>query len=108
MTDAARASADLLNAIEEWDRAVYKKTIARTPEREPEFTTTSFVPVHPLYTPAGSPDQAGSPPMKTLLFQQIPPSFEKAFPAVGIRPAAASGNHPTTLNIRHRAGMELA
>ncbi len=52
MTDAARATADLLNAIEEWDRAVYKKTIARTPEREPEFTTTSFVPVNPLYTPA--------------------------------------------------------
>ena len=56
MTDAARASADLLNAIEEWDRAVYKKTIARTPEREPEFTTTSFVPVHPLYTPADTRD----------------------------------------------------
>jgi methylmalonyl-CoA mutase, N-terminal domain len=56
MTDAARATADLLNAIEEWDRAVYKKTIARTPEREPEFTTTSFVPVNPLYTPADTRD----------------------------------------------------
>ena len=56
MTDAARASADLLNAIEEWDRAVYRKTIARTPEREPEFTTTSFVPVRPLYTPADTRD----------------------------------------------------
>jgi methylmalonyl-CoA mutase, N-terminal domain len=52
MTDAARAAADLWNAIEEWDRAVYRKTIARTPEREQEFTTTSFVPVNPLYTPA--------------------------------------------------------
>ena len=52
MTDAARASEALLNAIEEWDRAVYKKTTARTPERELEFTTTSFVPVNPLYTPA--------------------------------------------------------
>jgi len=56
MTDAARASADLLNAIEEWDRAVYRKTIARTPERESEFTTTSFVPVRPLYTPADTRD----------------------------------------------------
>jgi methylmalonyl-CoA mutase N-terminal domain/subunit len=56
MTDEARATEALVSAIEEWDRAVYRKSVARTPEREQEFTTTSFAPVNPLYTPADTRD----------------------------------------------------
>jgi len=41
----------LKSALEEWDEAVYRKTTAKFPERESEFTTASFVPVKALYTP---------------------------------------------------------
>jgi methylmalonyl-CoA mutase N-terminal domain/subunit len=39
-------------ALEEWDRAVYGKSVSKSPERLHEFTTASFSPVKPLYTPA--------------------------------------------------------
>jgi len=35
----------------EWKEKVYKKFIEKYPEREKEFTTVSFTPVNPLYTP---------------------------------------------------------
>ena len=41
----------LKSALEEWERATYGKSVARFPERAASFTTTSFAPVAPLYTP---------------------------------------------------------
>lgn len=38
----------------EWEENFYKKTIAKNPEREKEFTTVSFSPIAPLYTPLDS------------------------------------------------------
>ena len=35
----------------DWLNNVYKKTIDKSPERKKEFTTASFSPVNPLYTP---------------------------------------------------------
>jgi len=35
-----------------WEKNVYKKFIEKTRERKNEFTTASFTPVNPLYTPA--------------------------------------------------------
>lgn len=35
----------------EWKEKVYKKFIEKYPEREKEFTTVSFTPIKPLYTP---------------------------------------------------------
>jgi methylmalonyl-CoA mutase, N-terminal domain len=35
----------------EWKETVYKKFLNNYPEREKEFTTVSFTPVEPLYTP---------------------------------------------------------
>src|ERR1035437_4958889 len=37
------------NAYENWNNNVYKKSFARFPERQKEFTTQSFTPVKPLY-----------------------------------------------------------
>jgi methylmalonyl-CoA mutase N-terminal domain/subunit len=36
-------------AYENWDNNVYKKSTAKFPERQKEFTTQSFTPVKPLY-----------------------------------------------------------
>ncbi|MCH7964156.1 MAG: methylmalonyl-CoA mutase family protein [Bacteroidetes bacterium] len=36
----------------EWEKNVYKNFIEKTRERKNEFTTASFTPVNPLYTPA--------------------------------------------------------
>ena len=36
----------------EWEKNVYKKFIEKTPELKNEFTTASFTPVNPLYSPA--------------------------------------------------------
>ncbi len=36
----------------EWEKNAYKKFIEKTCERKNEFTTASFTPVNPLYTPA--------------------------------------------------------
>ncbi|MRR36340.1 methylmalonyl-CoA mutase, partial [bacterium] len=41
----------LTSALEEWERAVHAKSVAKSPERLPEFTTASFTPVKALYTP---------------------------------------------------------
>ena len=40
------------NSYSEWEKNVYKKFIEKTRERKNEFTTASFTPVNPLYTPA--------------------------------------------------------
>jgi methylmalonyl-CoA mutase N-terminal domain/subunit len=40
------------SAYADWDEKTYKKSIIKNPERQPEFTTASFTPVKPLYTPA--------------------------------------------------------
>ncbi len=34
-----------------WKENVYKKSLAKSPERQKEFSTISFTPVNPLYTP---------------------------------------------------------
>lgn len=39
------------DSVDRWRTSVYGKAIAKNPEREPEFTTASFTPVNPLYTP---------------------------------------------------------
>jgi len=38
-------------ALEEWEHAVHAKSVAKSPERLPVFTTASFTPVKALYTP---------------------------------------------------------
>jgi len=53
-------------AYDEWRKNVYEKSLRKSPEREPEFTTASFVPVEPLYTShdhdaAGDPETLGFP-----------------------------------------------
>lgn len=46
---------DLKNKVQEaynnWDEKTYKKSLSKNPERQEEFTTISFTPVKPLYTP---------------------------------------------------------
>lgn len=37
-----------------WEESSYKKSIEKNPERQKEFTTVSFTPVKPLYTPVDS------------------------------------------------------
>jgi methylmalonyl-CoA mutase, N-terminal domain len=37
-----------------WEESSYKKSTEKNPERQKEFTTISFTPVKPLYTPADS------------------------------------------------------
>ncbi len=37
-------------AYDEWRKNVYEQAIKKSPEREMQFTTASFVPVNPLYT----------------------------------------------------------
>jgi len=39
------------DSYSEWEKNVYKKYIEKTRERKNEFTTASFTPVNPLYTP---------------------------------------------------------
>jgi len=38
-------------ALSNWERNIYKKTVDKFPEREKNFTTASFTEVKPLYTP---------------------------------------------------------
>lgn len=42
------------SAYAEWDKNTYQKSITKKPERMKEFTTASFSPVKPIYTPADS------------------------------------------------------
>lgn len=39
------------SAYKNWHDGNYKKTVDKFPERQKEFTTASFIPVNPLYTP---------------------------------------------------------
>jgi methylmalonyl-CoA mutase, N-terminal domain len=41
---------DAVNSYNEWRKNVYEKSLQKSPEREKQFTTPSFVPVEPLYT----------------------------------------------------------
>jgi len=38
-------------SFDEWEEKVYKKFLQKAPERQREFTTVSFTPIKPLYTP---------------------------------------------------------
>ncbi|MFO7446184.1 MAG: methylmalonyl-CoA mutase family protein [Ignavibacteriaceae bacterium] len=38
-------------AYNQWETGRYQKTVQKNPERQKEFTTASFTPVNPLYTP---------------------------------------------------------
>jgi methylmalonyl-CoA mutase N-terminal domain/subunit len=42
------------SAFKKWEENFYNKTIQNRPEREKEFSTVSFTPVKPLYTPLNS------------------------------------------------------
>jgi methylmalonyl-CoA mutase N-terminal domain/subunit len=48
---ASQVRTPLRDAAQEWTIRHYQPAVERFPEREPEFTTGSFVPVRPLYTP---------------------------------------------------------
>ena len=50
MYDKAKL-AELRNAHEKWEETSLQKTLAKFPERKPEFITTSSEPVNRLYTP---------------------------------------------------------
>lgn len=39
------------DAFNNWDSNLYKKTISKFPERQKDFTTQSFTPVKPIYSP---------------------------------------------------------
>ena len=41
----------LRQALDEWEEGVYGKSLWKNAERLPEFTSASFTPVQPLYTP---------------------------------------------------------
>ncbi len=41
----------LRESLRDWEEKVYQPTVAKSPERAPEFTTLSSAPVRPLYTP---------------------------------------------------------
>ncbi|MBT3187510.1 MAG: methylmalonyl-CoA mutase family protein [Anaerolineae bacterium] len=47
---------ELEKSLEEWEEGLLKKTLARFPERQDEFITTSSEAVERLYTPASIPD----------------------------------------------------
>ena len=56
MSDQRRTA--LTKAAQQWEDRQYKPAIDRFPERQPELTTASAVPVRPLYTPLdASPDR---------------------------------------------------
>ncbi len=47
----------LAKAREKWRESVYQPGVAKYPERMKEFSTVSFTPVEPLYTPAQTSDE---------------------------------------------------
>jgi methylmalonyl-CoA mutase N-terminal domain/subunit len=47
----------LQNECEQWIKRIYNKFVEKSPEREKEFTTVSFSPVKPLYTPLDITDE---------------------------------------------------
>ena len=48
--------ASLRDTIEKWEETALQKTLAKMPERRPEFITTSSEPVNRLYTPLDAAD----------------------------------------------------
>lgn len=46
-----KKSEDKNNYYSDWRKNVYEKLISKSPEQKKEFTTASFFPVDPLYTP---------------------------------------------------------
>ncbi|PJB00747.1 MAG: methylmalonyl-CoA mutase, partial [Ignavibacteria bacterium CG_4_9_14_3_um_filter_36_18] len=42
---------EINKSFDGWEKNVYKKFLKKAPERQNEFTTVSFTPIKPLYTP---------------------------------------------------------
>ncbi|MCU7497000.1 MAG: methylmalonyl-CoA mutase, partial [Ignavibacteria bacterium] len=51
MTNNEDLKAKVQTAYKEWEETIYKKSTSKFPERLKNFTTASFHPVKPLYTP---------------------------------------------------------
>ncbi len=51
MSDLKELRDKVQKAFLDWEREVYQKSTARNPERLKEFTTASFTPVKPIFTP---------------------------------------------------------
>ncbi len=49
-----KSTDNLQSESKQWIEGAYKKSIEKSPEREKEFTTVSFSPIKPLYTPLDS------------------------------------------------------
>jgi len=49
--DSEELKKKVQDAFKNWNDNIYKKAISKFPERQKEFTTQSFTPVNPLYTP---------------------------------------------------------
>lgn len=49
--DIEQLKSKLEQSYKNWEELNYKKTLLKNPEREKKFTTVSFTPVSPLYTP---------------------------------------------------------
>jgi methylmalonyl-CoA mutase, N-terminal domain len=47
-----KSGEDIRQSFHDWEENTYKKTLKKFSERDGEFTTASFTPVRPLYTPA--------------------------------------------------------
>ncbi len=47
---------ELQDKKDQWDETTLQKTLARFPERQPQFITTSSEPINRLYTPLDTPD----------------------------------------------------
>jgi methylmalonyl-CoA mutase N-terminal domain/subunit len=48
---------DIRQSFRDWEENTYRKTLKKFPERDGDFTTVSFTPVRPLYTPADAPQE---------------------------------------------------
>jgi methylmalonyl-CoA mutase N-terminal domain/subunit len=51
MMDSESLKKKVQDAFNNWDSNLYKKTISKFPERQKDFTTQSFTPVKPIYSP---------------------------------------------------------
>ena len=57
MSDLNDLKIKVQTAYKDWEQNTYGKFISSKPEREKEFTTVSFSPVYPLYTPLNFGDE---------------------------------------------------
>ncbi|HCV41942.1 MAG TPA: methylmalonyl-CoA mutase, partial [Bacteroidetes bacterium] len=57
MNDSEKPRPTIQGAFKKWESGPYGKTVSKSPEREPEFTTASFEPVKPLYVPDEGSDE---------------------------------------------------